>query len=127
LFQEIKTKHKLDDAQTYEVLGMAFLKQDFGEKAIICFERAVQLNPTLYLSWYYLGLINIDNPERFFNKAIEANPKFALSYYWLAIYYQQNNKQFESVKFFEKYLQVVDKNDPQEKQRIKVAEEAVEE
>ena len=79
LFQEIKTKHKLDDAQTYQVLGMAYLEQDFWEKASFCFERAVQLNSRLYLCWYHLGLIHMDNPEQYFKKAIEINSKFALS------------------------------------------------
>ena len=125
LFEEVKKEHSLDDASAYQVLGLTFLKQEFLDKASICFERAVQIDQRLFLSWYHLGLINMDSPEAYFKKAIEANPKFPLSYYWLAMYYQQNGKQPESVRFFEKYLQVVDKSDPQEKQRIKVAEETV--
>jgi len=125
LFEELKKEHKLEDAQAYELLGRAYLHQDFWEKASICFERAAQLNPKLYLSWYNLGLINIDNPELFFKKAIEANPKFAPPYYWLAMYYKQCGKEVESIEYFDRYLKVVDRNDPQEKSRIKVAEDAV--
>lgn len=121
LFQDLKAEYKLTDAQTYELLGRTYLHQDKWEKAVIFFDKAVQLNPKLYLSWYNLGLINMDNSEFFFKKAIEANSKFAPSYYWLALYYHKHGRAAESVEHFEGYLKVVDKNEPIEKDRIKAA------
>lgn len=126
LFQEIKTKHALGDAQAYQVLGMAYLKQGFSEKASFCFEKAVQLDQKLYLSWYHLGLIHMDNPEPYFTKAIETNPDFALSYYWLAMYLKQCDRNAEAASYFRKYLETVDRGNLQEHGRIEVAEKELE-
>lgn len=127
LFEELKTDHNLDDAQTYQLMGMAFLKNDFFEKASACFEKAVELNNNLYLSWYHLGLINMDNPELYFKKAIDANPQFPLSHYWLGMYYKHNERKPETIECFKKYLEVVDRNDSNEEARIVVAEQEIKE
>jgi tetratricopeptide (TPR) repeat protein len=76
---------------------------------------------TLCMAWYNHGLKNMDNPESDFQNAIIADPKFAPSYYWLASYYCKAKRKEESIECFKKYLQVVDKNDPIEKDRIKTA------
>jgi len=76
---------------------------------------------TICLSWYNLGLSNMDNPEHYFKNAIKADPGFSPSYYWLASYYCKHKKKTESIDYFERYLQVVNENDPQEKDRIEMA------
>jgi len=78
-------------------------------------------DPALCLSWYNLGLSNMNNPERYFKNAIKADPEFSPSYYWLASYYCEHKKKKESIYYFEQYLQVADENDPQEKDRIETA------
>lgn len=82
---------------------------------------------TLSMSWYNRGLNNLSNPEREFKNAIKADPKFAPPYYWLAYYFCRVERIKESLEYFEKYLQVADRNDPQEKSRIKTAEHFVKE
>jgi len=63
----------------------------------------------------------MDNPEREFKNAIKADPQFSPPYYWLASYYCKAKQKEESIECFEQYLQIVDKNDPQEKDRIEMA------
>lgn len=86
-------------------------------------QRQAETDPATYLSWYNLGLRDLDNPvcERDFKKAIKANPKFSPPYYWLASYYCEHEKIAQSIDYFEHYLRVADENDPQEKDRIKWA------
>ena len=76
---------------------------------------------TLCLTWYNRGLSNMDNPERYFKNAIKADPQFSPPYYWLASYYCKAKRKEESIEYFEKYLQVVDENDPHQKDRIEMA------
>jgi len=126
LFKELKEQGGKSDAEIHQAIGYALLKTDNQwQRATLHFKKALALDPTLYFSWYNLGLINMDNPDFFFRKAIETNPKFSPSYYWLAMYYKQCGKEVESIEYFDRYLKVVDRNDPQEKGRIKVAEDAV--
>ena len=91
-----------------------------------CIEKQQEAE-TLCLTWYNRGLSNMDGPESDFKNAIKANSKFAPPYYWLASFYCRAKREEESIEYFEKYLQVVDKNDPQEKDRIEMAGYFIEE
>ncbi len=122
LFRELKAEHKLTDAQTYELLGLTYFKLDNSARASLYFKKAVALNSALYLSWYRLGLLHMDNPEHFFKKTIRANPKFAPSHYWLGTWYLNQNRNNEAKAQFDQYLNQVDRNDPIEQSRIKEAE-----
>jgi len=126
LFEEIKQEHGLEKAQAYQLLGRAFLNNGFTEKASTCFKKAVELDEGLFLSWYHLGLTNMDNPEYYFKKAIEANSEFPISYYWLGMHYGHCERESESIECFKKYLKLASKNDPTEKGRIKTVERIVE-
>lgn len=76
---------------------------------------------TLCISWYIRGLGHMDNPEREFKNAIKADPQYSPPYYWLASYYCKTKRKKESIEYFEKFLQVVDERDPQQKDRIEMA------
>jgi tetratricopeptide (TPR) repeat protein len=78
-------------------------------------------------AWYNRGLKHMDNPEIQFKNAIEAYPGFAPPYYWLGYYFCKVKRTKESIEYLEKYLQVVDRNDPQESSRIRTAEYFVKE
>jgi len=121
VFSQLKAEYHLTDAQTFELLGKAYLRQDKDAEAEKYFNKAVSLDHTLYLSWYNLGLINMGSPESYFKESIKANPKFAAPLYWLGSFYCKRKMNKESIECFEKYLQVVDKNDSQEKDRIEMA------
>jgi len=84
-------------------------------------QQDAKVDPDLCLAWYNRGLSNMDNPEREFKNAIKADPQYSPPYYWLASYYCKANRKKESIEYFEKYLRVVDRHDPQEKDRIEMA------
>ncbi|MCX5706011.1 MAG: tetratricopeptide repeat protein [Candidatus Omnitrophica bacterium] len=121
LFEELQNRYSLSDSETYELLGRTYLEMDNVKMAEYCFQVAVQLNPSLYLSWYNLGLINMEDPVSYFKKAIKANPKFSPPYYWLGLYYCKSKDNSGSLRYFAQYLNIADKNDPQEKDRIEMA------
>jgi len=121
VFSQLKAEYHLTDAQTYELLGKAYLRQNKDAEAEVYFKKAVNLDHTLYLSWYDLGLLHMGSPEYYFKEAIKANPKFPAVHYWLGSFYCKVKRTKESIECFGKFLQVVDTNDPQEKDRIKTA------
>ena len=122
LFKDTKKEHDIDNAETYQLLGTAFLMEHRINKATICFKRAVRLDPKLFFSWHHLGILNMNNPELYFKKAIEIDPRFSPSFYCLARYYKKCDKKQEAQKYFKLYLEVVDRNDPEQKNMIKAAE-----
>jgi hypothetical protein len=74
------------------------------------------------MEWYNRGLERMDNPTCEFKNAIKTDPTFSPPYYWLGYHFCRVERTKESIEYFEKYLQVVDRKDPQEIQRIKTAE-----
>lgn len=126
LFVTLKQEKGLSDAETYELIGRTHAQQNIPDRAVINFGKALGIDPNRYLSWYYLGLLTMDNPEECFKRAIKARPDFPDSYYWLASYYCKNKNPKESIRYFEEYLAVV-KSSPDEAGRIKTANGFIEE
>ncbi|MCY7376507.1 MAG: tetratricopeptide repeat protein [Pyrinomonadaceae bacterium] len=97
LYQEGKNKEAVavlekasrqtkDDAEIWNALGLAYIKEDALKKAIKAFEKAVNLNPqdaTYYtnLAYTYLLAGKLDKAQEESGKAIKINPKIALAYY----------------------------------------------
>ncbi|MDD3662155.1 MAG: hypothetical protein PHG63_03760 [Candidatus Dojkabacteria bacterium] len=79
------------------------------------------------LEWYNRGLENMANPEDEFKNAIKADWTFPPSYYWLAYYYCRVKRTKESIEYFEKYLQTVLEDYPQEISRRKTAKHFIRE
>lgn len=126
LFFSIKQEQRVDDAGAYEILGRTHFQENRYDRAAFYLKKAIDLNPKLYLSWFYLGLINMNKPEEYLKKSIEINPKFAPSYYWLASYYCRAGRLDESVKYFKKYISAAG-NEPMEKDRVIMARGFIEE
>lgn len=132
VFRDIKAQTGKPDAKIYEILGRAYAAESEDQnpdRAIMYYKKAVGLDPSLYSSWYGLGILMIESEEgnESFRKAIKANPKFAPSYYWLAYNHARVRKDKEALSYFEQYLRVADPKDPQEEGRINVATKAVSE
>ncbi len=97
------------DAELHQAMGKWLLDSDNQwERATVHFKKAVELDPTLYRSWYGLALIYIDSEKgnEYFRKAIKANPDYPPPYYWLAYNYCRNSKDKEAIPVFEKYVEV---------------------
>jgi tetratricopeptide (TPR) repeat protein len=104
-------------ADVYQKLGLSYFRQDMFDRAFLYFNAAVQSNPRLYWSWYYLGLLNLEDAGTYFEKAIQANNRFAPAYYWLGRYHMRKENNALAIKTFEDYLRVADA-DPNEQGRI---------
>jgi len=117
-----------DDAKVLQTMGVDYLNDRNLAKAMDCFNNAVRLNPKLYLSWYYLGLLNIgsENSYDYFKKAAEAKPDFPNSYYWMAYGQCRKRDDQKAVQLFKKYIELA-KNNPEEAARVRAAEKALEE
>lgn len=131
LFQEQMETGDKTDAEIYEAMGYAYLNEyNLWERATVYFKKATELDPTLYTSWYNLGLIYIDDEEgsEYFKKTIEARPDFAPPYYWIAYSHCRHYRDIEAIPAWKKYLEVAEAgNDPAEQGRIKVARKVLEE
>lgn len=125
------TQDDNSDAQLHQVMAYWLLESDNQwERAAVHFEKAVESDPTLYRSWYGLGLIYIgsDKGNEYFRKTIKANPNYPPPYYWLAYGYCRYGKNKEAIPLFEKYLEVATKeNSDIESDRSEVARKVLKE
>jgi tetratricopeptide (TPR) repeat protein len=120
MFFRLKKEQGVDDAGAYEMLGREYFQEGRYDRADFYLKKSLELNPKLYLSWFYLGLVHMDNPEACLLKAIEFNANFAPSYYWLASYYCKIGKANNAVQYFKKYINVA-ADEPLEKERVEMA------
>lgn len=128
LFKDLKEGGK-SDAEIHQIIGYVFLDADNQRgRAAVCFKKAVELDSTLYWSWYNLGFIHMDTEKgyNYFKKAIEAKPDFPTPYYWMAYYRCRNREDKKAIPVFEKYLEVAE-NDPDEANRVWVAKKVLKE
>ena len=106
-----------DKVSIYQTLGFSYFRQQDFDRAFLYFNAAVQENPQLYWSWYYMGLLRLEDSEAYFKKAIVANKDFAPPYYWLGRYYAKSGKTEDAIRSFEEYLKVA-WSDPNEYSRM---------
>ena len=124
------TQGNHSEAELEQSLGYMLLKNDQWERAAVHYKKAVKLDPTLYNSWYSLGIIYIDKKEgnEDFKQAIKVNPAYSPPYYWLAYNYCKSKNDKEAITVFEKYIKVATKSkDPEEKDRIDLAKKLLKE
>lgn len=117
-----------DDAKFCQTLGLeSFKLKDWGQ-AQFYLNKAVRLDRKLYLSWYCLGLLNIDNQQGYdcLKKAAELKPDFALPYYWMAYYHCRIREDQEAIPLFEKFIELA-KGNPHKEDRLIAAKEALQE
>ena len=126
LFQDLKSKRGISEARIHEEIGRSLLGSDNQwERATMHFKKAVQLDPNLYASWLYLGLIYPETAE-YFEKAIQTRPDSPEPYYWLGYNYCRYGRDKEALPVFEKYLEVA-QGHYVEKDRIRIAKKIVKE
>lgn len=128
LFKDLKESGR-SDAEIHQAIGYTLLEtNNKWERATVHFKKALELDSTLYLSWYNLGLLYMDTEEgnEYFKKAIEANPSFPPAYYWIAYCYCRSRKDKEAIPVFEKYLEVAE-GDSNEVDRVRVAKKVLQE
>jgi len=127
LFNDFKSNDK-DDAVLFQTIGLDYCKQKDWAKAEVYLSKAVKLNPKLYLSWYCLGLLNIDNQKgyNYLEKSVEVKANFPIPYYWMAYYHCRIREDQKAIPLFRKYIKLA-KGKPGEEDRLKAAKEVLQE
>lgn len=117
-----------DDAKLFQTIGLDSFKNRDWAQAQLYLNKAVKLDHKLYLSWYGLGLLNIDNQEgyNYLKKSVEIKPDFPLPYYWMACYHCRIREDQKAVPLFEKYIKLA-KGNPGEENRLIAAKEVLQE
>jgi len=117
-----------ESALFYQSMGTQFFNQNELSKARNCFSNAVKLDSKLYWSWFYLGLMDINNSAgyEYLKKSAGIKPDFAPNYYWMAYYQCRMYQDQKAIVLFKKYLKLA-KNQRQEKDRLGLAEEVLKE
>ena len=79
-FLELSCKIKLKDAEFWETVGDSLRWEKHYEKAIICYNKSIEINPNNEFCWFWKGYYLSDMQQyndtiECFNRAIEINPK----------------------------------------------------
>jgi tetratricopeptide (TPR) repeat protein len=122
LIKRLQAQTGADKASLFQALGFSYFRQEEFDRAFLYFNAAVGLNPRLYWSWYYMGLLNLEDAEEYFKKAIVAERNFAPAYYWLGRYYGKHGRTEEAIRTLEKYLEI-SWSDPNEHARMDEVQE----
>ena len=108
----------IDDrsAETFILLGDAYLAQNNGGLAVTNYERAATLDATSAKPYYAIGLVylrsrNFISAQEGFTKAIQIDPNYTLAYKELGELYYQMKDGPNAVKAYETYLSLTDKPD----------------
>ena len=92
-------------------LGILYNQLGKPQKAINCFEKAIQINPNSANAYYSLGVIFTQLGEsqkaiNYYEKAIQINPNFANAYYSLGVIFAQLEESQKAISCYEKAIQI---------------------
>ena len=92
-------------------LGILYNQLGKPQKAINCFEKAIQINPNSANGYYSLGVIFTQLGEsqkaiNYYEKAIQINPNFANAYYSLGVIFAQLEESQKAISCYEKAIQI---------------------
>ena len=92
-------------------LGILYNQLGKPQKAINCFEKAIQINPNSANAYYSLGVIFAQLGESqkaisYYEKAIQINPNSANAYYSLGVIFAQLGESQKAISCYEKAIQI---------------------
>jgi len=107
----IRLRYRMNDAQMYYALGVAFFKKDMMDKALDYFEMAEKLNPDLLETHMYLGMVygNMGNKEKAidqFEASLKLQPSNAEAHFDLGLIFADNGLLEEALKHFEAAVRI---------------------
>lgn len=121
-------KSDKNDGKVYQTMALDYFKQRNWPEAQTNFKKAIKSDPTLYQSWYHLGLLNLENQEgyNYLKKTVEIKPDFSVPYFWMAYYHCRLHEDKEAIPLFRKYI-VLAENEPGEEVRLKSSKDVLQE
>jgi tetratricopeptide (TPR) repeat protein len=113
-----------DDAKFFQTLGVGIFNTGDWPLAEFYFKKAVKLDSKLYLSWYCLGVLNIENEEgyNYLKKSTAIKPDFPGSYYWMAYHWIRKGEDKKAISLLNQYLKLA-KDEIKERERMVTANE----
>lgn len=104
-----KTNPK-DEGKMFQKIGLTYFKQRDQGRAKYYLSKAVNLDPSLYYSWYCLGLLDIDSQEggEDLKKSAELKPDFLLVYYWMGYHYCRTREDRKAIASYKKYIELAE-------------------
>lgn len=99
------------DPTVYNNLGLAFLGDEQGQKAIKAFDLAIGLDGTYVLAWFNRGnaceqMGRTKDAQQSYERALTFDPYFALAHNNLGLIHQKNGDLTEAVACFEECLRI---------------------
>ena len=121
-------KSDKNDAKIFQTMGLDYFKQGNWNQAQTNFKKAIKFDPTLYESWFHLGLLNSESQEgyNYFKKTVEIKPEFPTPYFWMAYYRCRLHENKEAISLFKRYIELAE-NEPGEEGRLKSSKEVLQE
>ncbi len=100
-----------NDSDSYNSLGVAYIRNQQLEEARKCFSRATELDPLNFDAWNNLGLFYFLSGERdlahqYFQKALAVNPLHLGTLNNLGIYYEKTGKKALAEETWNKVLSI---------------------
>ena len=101
----IEIKKSIDavaETEAYESVGASFLKEGKYDKAIQCYEKAIELNPQDYEAYNDMGIAYMNSGSyemaiESFEKTLSINPKLAKPYFNLSIAYTRKGEKEDPI------------------------------
>jgi protein O-GlcNAc transferase len=97
------------DAEAYNVLGNAYRRAAQDDAALLCYQKALQINPNLVESYNNLGILllgrkQLDAAISCFQKALQINPDSSDVYFNLGNCFQEKGAFDEAITYYHKAL-----------------------
>jgi tetratricopeptide (TPR) repeat protein len=108
---DIKELSNPDSAEAYYSMGHAYKKSGEHDKALLCYEKALNVDPSIAEAYHEMGLScvmekNYDKAIVYFQKSITINPNSALAYYDMGNVYSELGNRQHAVIYYQKAAQL---------------------
>jgi len=109
--KEYNTASNILSASDWFLKGYNASKMKDWDNAILCFQKAIELNPCTDGAYSNLGVANynkgnFDKAIQLYEKVIELNPKFPEVYYNLGVVYKIKGNIDIAIQFYEKAIEL---------------------
>ncbi len=105
------------EARDYRQQGVEYQRIDDLDTAMVCYQKAIELDPSYTVAYNDLGIIyeakgTPDRAEESYLKAVKINPNYLSSYSNLALLYESKRDLLKAAEYWQKRVELGPVNDP---------------